>query len=490
MAPTLENLPIEIIDSILDSLRGFKAYPGDILGNHRREVEARTETRLVLKCLRLTCKELHTKTLKHFAKEYFTRVAVNEGTGRVRGVNENIEPKTLEKAHRIATQELFRNSVKELQIISGPPPGPHMQFQPNKIFTKSIDVFVSQTKYLVRLDFGTTTNRSIPLYARYHANGYTQALGSTVQHALCSALYAIRNHRVHLRDLRCVNRNDCGGPTGVSLLDACDSVAPFHDFELFDQLDTLTIGGIVFSHRPVLYPLSLELTTLKALLLSAPRLTALHLGGHCRTQIRTAELVANASECFAGLRFLKTLALDMMRFQGEGLSRLLRSCPRHLEKLHISSIGLERETWDTVFTTIADHFELSWLDLSDIREGQHGHWVVFELVHRARFKCFLEDNFEEIDNPPEPTSPYIQRDSIFTLFYSPPQPSDDLPEPSDNPSESSDSLSEPFMVVAQSYRNWEQRTHIQIDRDGGDDMREWLTLISDKYGLSSYPADW
>jgi hypothetical protein len=211
---------------------------------------------------------------------------------------------------------------------------------------------VSQTKYLIRLDFGTTTDRSIPSYARYHSNNGPQAVGATLQEALCTTLHAIRKHRVHLRDLRYVNRNDCGGPSAASLLDAFDSVHAL--YELFDQLNTLTIGGIVLSHQP------LKFATLNALLLSAPRLTALHLGDHCNTQTKTANLVASASDCFAGLRFLKTLALDMMRFQGEALSRLLHICPRHLEKLHISSIGLEGETW-TVFATIADHFELSWV---------------------------------------------------------------------------------------------------------------------------------
>jgi hypothetical protein len=72
MAPTLQSLPVEILDNVLDQLR---VDPVPVFLSWGQP-GGQTQLRLSLKNLRLTCKQIHAKTIKNFARAYFTNVTV------------------------------------------------------------------------------------------------------------------------------------------------------------------------------------------------------------------------------------------------------------------------------------------------------------------------------------------------------------------------------------------------------------------------------
>jgi hypothetical protein len=194
-------------------------------------------------------------------------------------------------------------------------------------------------------------------------------------------------------------------------------------------------------------------TILKNILLSAPRLTMLSLRGHYMAQAKVGKVVVTTlPECLKGLRFLKDLKLTGVQFEEETLSELLVSCSPGLKKLLLDSIPVEH--WSLVFATIAGHFELSSLYLTDIREGvEHTRWVDFLPINNMRPTCRME------------------------LI-----PSNGIEGEIDSEAEA-----EAFMIVDTKPILWSSS---RLSRDDGDYMSDWISIIIEKYALRDDPTEW
>lgn len=94
MPPTLLDMPIEMLDAIVDGL------PEDSVTEHRRRDD--------LKQLRLTCREIEEKTRIRFGREFFF------------GLVARIVPGGFDTAQHVLDDAIFRQSVRSLDIHTGP----------------------------------------------------------------------------------------------------------------------------------------------------------------------------------------------------------------------------------------------------------------------------------------------------------------------------------------------------------------------------------
>jgi hypothetical protein len=448
MTTTLLDMPIEIIDAIIDKLPKTPQYTG--------------MCRHDIKQLRLTCIYIETKTRRRFAQEFFSSLAPL------------LTPGGFDNVRHILDNETFRNSVRGIKlcftrnVVEEHGPNDHKIQTTGDCDTGYILDGAFKSDFLALLDRANqVTKVSIlsPRFSIHDTEDSEENMSCGWRILTLHALTAMATSQtLHLKEFA------LGSNEGLSI--PVQDLASIPEASMiFSELTKLSLSGILENacgESPKI---------LADLLARAPKLAKLDCHGDIFGYIKLDHIPNNPIH----LPPLTELKLSKITMTEEVLVKGLESLHGTLHKLSLKNLEICAGTWKTVFESMRKTLRLHFLALGDLSRA-HGDDAETDEPYQIFFTDTLRDRPVMLDFKLGGSVGTMWHDAIW-MWHDPIWTRMEVGSLTravyqDEINDMDQLIADDWIWVA---HHFDHQGYIVLDEEEGDDVMAWLAFVEERH---------